>query len=191
MAPRNPHFKPMKPAQRLLGAGEGLLDRTLCVLGAVIFSQIPEFMQQYAQRLGGHLDEARRQLQQFQQAAMQSGLTLDRFITQTATNSDNAVAKLGGVMSRAVTRADTLESAQSALQNASLWSRPFVFLRHVDSSIAQATWSILKPAVPTTLEGLVYAGCGMLIFIAIYHLGIKYPIVRVRARRVQPALVRT
>jgi len=31
----------------------------------------------------------------------------------------------------------------------------------------------------------------MLIFIAIYHLGIKYPIVRVRARRIQPALVRT
>ena len=149
-------------------------------------------MQQYAQRLGGHLDEARRQLQQFQQAAEVSGLTLDRFIAQTSTNADSAVAKLSGVMTKAVTRVNTLESAQSALQDASLWSRPFVFLRHLDSSIAHATWSIFKPAVPTTAEGLVYALCGMLVLITIYHLGIKYPIVRVRARRAhpQPAWVR-
>ncbi len=176
----------MKATQSLLGAGEGLLDRVLCVFGAVVFSQAPEFMQQYAQRLGGHLDEARRQLRQFQETAQQSGLTLERFIAQTSTNSDTAVAKLGGVMSQSLTRVDTLESAQSALQNASLWSRPFVFLKHLDSSIAQATWSVFKPAVPTTAEGLVYAVCGMLTLIAIYHLGIKYPIVRVRARARSP-----
>jgi hypothetical protein len=183
---RRSTFSAMKPAEKLLGAGEGLLDRALCVFGAILFSQAPEFMQQYAQRLGGHLDEARRQLQQFRQAAEQSGLTLERFIAQTATNSDTAVAKLGGVMTRAVTRVDTLESAHAALQDASLWSRPFVFLRHIDSSIARATWSIFKPAVPTTAEGVVYALCGMLVLITIYHLGIKYPIVRIRARKAQP-----
>jgi hypothetical protein len=180
----------MKPAQTLLGAGEGLLDRVLCVLGAVVFSQVPEFMQQYLQRLGGHLDEARRQLLQFQQAAEQSGLTLQRLIAQTTTNSDSAVAKLSGVMTQAVTRVDTLESAQTALQNASIWSRPFVFLKHVDSSIARATWTIFKPAVPTTAEGLIYAACGMLCLIVVYHFGIKYPIVRARARHSQPALVK-
>jgi hypothetical protein len=93
-------------------------------------------------------------------------------------------------MSEAVTRVDTLQSAQTALQDASLWARPFVFLRHVDSSIAHATWVIFKPAVPTTVEGLVYALCGMLVFIGIYHLGVKAPIVRLRARRRRrPAIV--
>jgi DUF2937 family protein len=176
----------MRPARKLLGAGEGLLDRLLCVFGAVAFSQIPEFMQQYLQRLGGHVDEARRQLVQFQQAAEQSGLTLQGFISKTAVNSDSAIAKLGGVMSQAVTRVDSLETAQNALQNASLWSRPFVFLRHMDASIARATWAIFKPAVPTTMEGLVYALCGMLIFLAIYHLGIKFPINRIRERKIRP-----
>ena len=172
----------MKATRSLLGAGEGLLDRVLCVLGAVIFSQAPEFMQQYAQRLGGHVDEARRQLRQFQETAAQSGLTLERFITQTSANSDTAVAKLGSVMSRSLTRVDTLESAQSALQNSSIWSRPFVFLQHLDSSIAQSTWAAYQPAVPTTAEGLVYAACGMLTLIAIYHLGVKYPITRACSR---------
>jgi hypothetical protein len=163
----------------LLGAVEGLLDRALCVIGAVIFSQVPEFIQQYLQRLGGHLDEARRQLQQFQQAAAQSGLTLDRLIGQTSANVDPAVAKLGGVMTSTVARVDALQTAQAAIQHASLWNRPFVFLRYVDPSIAHATWTIFKPAVPTTVEGFVYALAGMLALIGTYHLGVKYPIRRV------------
>jgi hypothetical protein len=178
-----------------LGAGEGLLDRALCVIGAVVFSQIPEFMQQYLQRLGGHLDEARRQLLHFQQVAAQSGLSLDGLIGHTTANADPAVAKLSEVMTEAVARVDTLANAQTAIQGASLWSRPFVFLRQADPAIARGTWTIFKPAVPTTAEGLVYAVLGMLVLIAIYHLGIKYPIARARARRAagraapQPAAV--
>jgi hypothetical protein len=174
----------VKPGQTLLGAGEGLLDRALCVIGAVVFSQIPEFMQQYLQRLGGHLDEARRQLLHFQQAAAQSGLSLDRLIDHTTASTDPAVAKLSVVMNDAISRVDTLAAAQAAMQNASFWSRPFVFVRHVDLAISHATWAIFKPAVPTTVEGLIYALFGMLVLMAIYHLGIKYPIACARARRV-------
>lgn len=173
----------MNPGRALLGAVDGLLDRALCVIGAVAFSQVPEFIQQYLQRLGGHLDEARRQLRQFQQAAMQASLTLDRLIAQTSANADPAVARLGDVMTRAITRVDTLETAQSAIQNASLWSRPFALLHHVDPTVARATWTIFQPAVPTTVEGLVYALFGMLTLLAVYHLGIKFPIARARARR--------
>ncbi len=169
----------MKPGRALLGLSDGLIDRLLCVLGVLVFSQGPEFIQQYLQRLGGHLDEARRQLAQFRDVATQSGLTLDRLIEQTSTNADTAVAKLGGVMSASVERVAELESAQAALHNASLWSKPFVFLRHVDPSIAQATWDIYRPAVPTTPEGLIYALLGMFVFLALYHGLIRYPISRV------------
>lgn len=173
----------MKLGRALLGVGDSIMDRVLCVIGALAFSQAPEFMQQYLQRLGGHLDEARRQLEQFRNVASQSGLTLDRLIAQTAANHDTAVAKLGGVMSGAVTRVETLETAQHAIQHASLWTRPFVFLRHVDASIAQATWDIYKPAMPTTLEGLIYAALGLFLLLGLYQ-GIKYPIAQAaRLRR--------
>lgn len=164
--------------------GDGLLDRILCVIGTIVFSQAPEFMQQYLQRLGGHLDEARRHLAQFQRVAEQSGLSLDRLITQTSSNADPAVAKLGGVMQTAVARVDELAAAQAAIQHASLWERPFVFFRHVDTSIAQATWEIYQPAVPTTVEGLVYALIGMFVLLGLYHLALRYPAVRIsRARQ--------
>lgn len=173
----------MNLGRTLLGAGDGLLDRALCVVGAVLFSQVPEFMQQYLQRLGGHLDEARRQLQQFQDTAAQSGLTLERFIAQTAANAEPAVAKLGGVMTGTVVRVEELTAAQAALQNATLWSRPFVFLARLDLPIARATWGIFKPAVPTTLEGMIYALAGMLVLLAVYNLGIKHACRRMFSRR--------
>jgi Protein of unknown function (DUF2937). len=180
----------MKIGRAFLGTGEKLLDRALCVAGAVIFSQAPEFMQQYLQRLGGHLDEARRQLEQFRRVAAQSGLSLEQFIAKTNANADAAVAKLGGVMSEASVRVEQLETAQSAIMHASPLTRPFAFIRHVDTEIANATWSIFKPAVPTTLEGLLYALIGMAVFLGIYHGLIKTPCAglwaRYRARKVAP-----
>jgi hypothetical protein len=173
----------MKIGHAVLGTGEKLLDRALCVAGAVIFSQGPEFMQQYLQRLGGHLDEARRQLDQFKKVAAQSGLSLDQFIAQTNANADVAVAKLGGVMSEASVRVDHLETAKLAIQNASPLARPFAFLQHVDSEIASATWAIYKPAVPTTIEGLLYALLGMAVLLGLYYGLIKAPCARVIARR--------
>jgi hypothetical protein len=179
----------MKFARAALGLGEGLLDRALCVVGAVLFSQFPEFIQQYLQRLGGHLDEARRQLDQFRHAAALSGLTLDQLIRQTNANADAAVARLGGVMTDAVNRVHELESAQAALQDATIWERPFVFLHHVDPAIARNTWAIFKPAVPTTPEGLAYAFIGVFVLLGLYHLGVKLPIRHaVRLRRARTAL---
>ena len=177
------HLPGMKPARALLGAGGGLLDRALCVAGAVAFSQFPEFIQQYLQRLGGHLDEARRHLAEFQQTAAQSGLSLDALIHQTSTNADPAVARLGGVMAETAARVDHLAAAQAALQDATVWTRPFVFLRHLDSSIAGGTWTAFRPAVPTTVEGLIYALAGMVVLLGLYHLGLRMPVSRALARR--------
>ena len=164
----------MKSGRGFLGAFDSLIDRILCVLGAVLFSQGPEFMQQYLQRLGGHLEEARHQLAVFQQTAAQAGLSLDQFITKTAANSDAAVAKLGGVMSGAAERVATLQSAHESLLHASLWERPFIFLGHLDLGIARATGAVYQPAVPTTAEGIVYALAGMLVFLALYHYGLRF-----------------
>lgn len=177
------------PLRPIFRAGESLLDRALCVIGAVGFSQLPEFIQQYLQRLGGRLDEARRQLAQFEAVAAQSKLTLAEFIERTGQNTDASVARLAGVMHDAVIRVDSLAAADTAIRNASLLEKPFVFFAHLDPSIVHATWDIYRPAVPTTAEGLVYAGLGVVTMLALYHGGVKYPLVvvaRTRAARRQP-----
>lgn len=176
----------MASDSRLLHVFDGLTDRILCVIGAVLLSQGPEFMQQYLQRLGGHLEEARRQLALFQKTASQAGLTLEQFIQRTADIAEPSVAKLAGVMSESVNRVATLQAAYDALLHASAWERPFLFLRHMDVGIAKATAIVYQPAVPTTAEGMAYALAGMLLMLAFYHWGLKWAWGRVNWRR-EPA----
>lgn len=168
---------------KILAAAETLLDRVLCLVGAVLFAQAPEFMQQYLQRLGGRLDEARRQLEQLTDVATNSGLTLDQLIADTASSPDPAVVRLGGVVRATAARVDSLAAADAAIRHASLFTRPFVFMRHLDPAIARATAAIFRPAVPTTVEGVIYALIGMAILLMAYHFGVKYPVRRAwRAR---------
>jgi hypothetical protein len=163
---------PLRPLGR---AGERLLDRALCLLGAVGLSQAPEFFQQYLQRLGGHLDEARIALARYEAVARESGLTLTRLIETTRAQPAGPVARLADAIAEAQARVLDLESAEAALRAASLWERPFVFLRHVDAEIAARAWTVFKPAVPVTTEGLVYAGAGMVLALISYQLLVVLP----------------
>jgi hypothetical protein len=172
----------MKSGRGFLDVFDNLIDRLLCVVGAGLFSQGPEFMQQYLQRLGGHLDEARRQLAVFQQTAAQAGVSLEKFITQIGSSADPAMAKLGAVMSGTAERVASLQLAHDTLLSAPLWERPVVFLHHLDLDIARATGAVYKPAVPTTTEGLIYALAGLLVFLALYHIGFKYALARFSRR---------
>jgi len=167
----------MRWLKPLFSAGETLIDRILCVVGAVVFSQAPEFMQQYLQRLGGHLAEARRQLAQFEEIARQAGRTVQELAAQYADNADPTVIGMGRLMSETETRVGVLSASEVALRDAPVWERPFVFLRQFDWEIAHGTAGVYKPAVPTTLEGALYALIGVFVILAIYH-GMLAPMVR-------------
>jgi hypothetical protein len=177
----------MGSGRRFLSAFDSLVDRVLCVAGAVLFAQGPEFMQQYLQRLGGHLAEAHRQLAAFHATANHSGITFDRLVSQTAASPDQAVARLAVVMTDAAQRVADLQLAHDALLHAAAWERPFVFLRHADWAIVRGTAAIFKPAVPTTVEGLLYAAAGMIVLLAVYHIGLKRLPRAVLPRRTPPA----
>jgi len=162
-------------------AVEGFLDRLVCVLGAVLFAQAPEFFQQYLQRLGGHLDEARRQLAGFAAAARAADKPLAQFVADTLANPDAGLAKLGATMRDTGERVDALTAAHAALVDASVWSRPFAFLAHLDTGIARATTAVFKPAVPTTFEGAVYAAVGIALAFGVWHFCIRLPARRLLA----------
>ena len=183
---QSPWIRPLRPLGRV---GESLLDRVLCVLGAVGLSQAPEFFQQYLQRLGGHLDEARRLLSNYETLARQSGITVRELIEVNRAQADQRIVKQGDILADLVTRVESLAAAETALREASVWDRPFVFLAHVDSSIAARTWEVFKPAVPVTAEGFVYAAVGMVLALALYQFAVAWParVLIARCKKSQPA----
>lgn len=178
-----------RTAATAFSAIEGFLDRLVCVLGAVCAAQAPEFFQQYLQRLGGALGFARDQLAAFEAAAKAAGKPWAQFVADTTANADPGLAKLGTTMADTAERVHELTTAQTALLDASVWNRPWAFLRHLEVGIAHDTAAVFKPAVPTTAEGVVYAAVGIAIAFGLWHLLIRLPLRRALSPR--PPLVAT
>ncbi len=172
---------------------DSILDRAFSVLGAAVFSQIPEFIQQYIQRLGGHVDEAQRQVDHIIQAARLSGKTVEGYIGKFIASQDPDFRRQGEMLQDTIERALELQDALEAVENASVLTKPFVFLAKMQYPIFRATLENFEPAVPLTLENLVYALAGLFFAMSVYRLSLNSPVwlvkkvkARSRTRRQRP-----
>jgi hypothetical protein len=157
---------------------EKLIDRLLCAFGALLFSQAPEFMQQYLQRLGGRLDEAHRHFEDVRSVALQAGITVDLH-AQTLDSGSQGLANLLRLSSE---RVEYLKIAELSLRNASVITRPFVFFRYLDLDTARGVLNVYKPAIPTTFEGLTYALVGMIFMLILYYFTVRPALVNFYTR---------
>ena len=162
---------------------DGILDRIFSVIGVVAFSQIPEFIQQYIQRLGGHVDEAQYQVGLIEKAAQSSGHTLKTYIEIFITHTDPGIVEQGQLIQSAIERARELTEILQAIRDASVFTRPFVFLAKIKYPIAKATLEDFQPAVPITLESLIYALIGLFFALAFYQFVLKLPIRLIKKKR--------
>lgn len=156
----------------------GLLDRCFAVIGAMVFAQAPLFMQEYTQQLASRADELSLQVTAMRQAARLSGKSLEQLIQKFLENNDLDVVRQGEVMYSLVGRWHQLNDTLTAMQQSSLWSRPFVFLYHLNTDIFSSTLNHFKLGLPLNIEGGIYALLGMvfgyLIFISLKKI-LQYP----------------
>ncbi|MGH1414322.1 MAG: DUF2937 family protein [Pelagimonas sp.] len=129
--------------------------------GAVGFSQFPEFSQQYAQRLGGAVDEMSAIVQKYETDAAQAGLSLDAYIQSLSQEGPLSQTQATN-MSTHVQRHSYLVSAQEALNGAGPFMRARLAGYMGDQDVAKQAFDDFKPALPATFEGAVFAGTGFL-----------------------------
>ncbi len=140
-----------------------ILNGLAAIVGAGGLAQFPAFFQQYLQRLGGMLDQARLDVARLLKDAQSQGQTLEAYLNELRATGSNAAA---GTADRELARVDTvndLESAYNALTLSGPLERPLAFVRNFDPMVAEETMKAFEPAVPATAEALIYAGFGMLI----------------------------
>jgi hypothetical protein len=141
----------------------GLLDRATALLGALILAQFPQFYGQYLQRLGGHIDELRRTVEVYEQAAAALGVSLEQYIEEHLAAESEVITSSGEIILNLVGRLWQLESSFQALIQAAPLTRWLIFIRHADWAVARQCLYRFTPGVPTTFEGLIYAGAGLLL----------------------------
>jgi hypothetical protein len=134
--------------------------------GGMGLSQAPAYTQAYLQRLGGHLDEARRTL-----GLVESG---EWFRHLTGVDRQSVEIELRA-------RVVELEQSYQAITEATPVMQPLVMMRYADGDIAARAWEHFTPAIPIDPPSLIYTGIGVVLALLIYEL-IKSPAALVKRK---------
>ncbi|MDR3494312.1 MAG: DUF2937 family protein [Ancalomicrobiaceae bacterium] len=131
-----------------------LITLIVALLMGCLFSQAPEFQQQYRQRLGGALDEVTREVERFAADARSSGLSVDAAIARLKANADEIARRRGQAAEDTIARQERLQRQQEIFADATIVGRLTALVVDLDPTLAAGTWATFRPAVPTTLDGL-------------------------------------
>lgn len=144
-------------------------------------TQLPEFVAQYRQRLGGAIDELSSIVEGFDRRNAQAGLSEAAGIARLRASPDPLVRQEGDEKADTVVRLANLRAAQAEFRDAAPVARLATFLRHYDPRVAAGTWHDFEPAVPTSGEAFVLGVAGFLVGGGTVH-ALAYPLRRRRTR---------
>jgi hypothetical protein len=144
---------------------------------AIATTQLPEYMQQYRQRLGGAIDELAAVVAQFDNEAKAEGLSETDGIARLEANSDRLAKARGVDMANNVARLAKLQRSAAALDNPNRFVRWQTFATTFDTRVAARAYEAFQPAVPTTADGFVAGLIGFVIgggLVHVFALPIRY-----------------
>ncbi|WP_170294975.1 DUF2937 family protein [Roseospira navarrensis] len=144
------------PGGWMLRKLDSLAGAVVAAAGGVAASQWREFLQQYLQRLGGHVDEARLNRDHLTSLYEVAGAAEKPVVADMLADGEARVA--------------ALMEALRQLTDAGAVMQPVVFVRTLDPMIAQATLERFQPAVPLDTASLLWAGAGMVLALMLYEL---------------------
>ncbi|MBL8587051.1 MAG: DUF2937 family protein [Methylobacteriaceae bacterium] len=134
----------------------------LSLLIGALASQLPEYAQQYRQRLGGAIDELQRIVAQFDRDAASEALDREAALKRLQDNADALARNRAVDMRETIARESRLSRQQAAMREAGSFGRLAVFARDFDAGIARRAWGDFEPALPATVEGFVIGVAGFL-----------------------------
>ena len=136
----------------------GLLDRVFFAAGVLLFMQVPHFIDQYSQRLGGFYQAQLEHLHQYQDIAnKQHQGDLEKLIQEFESSQRTSVREAGANIRNLHDASETLKKEVKVLEGNNLFSKILHFITGAHYNIASETLRIYKPGIPLSVEGLL---CG-------------------------------
>ncbi len=148
----------MKFFSRPLGIFKNLADKIIFAVAVIIGLQIPNFIGQYKQRLGGHFDEATQNLKSYESIAEETiGTTdLDALATHYQQGSSD-IQIIGEKLTDDIARTNHLGKLVENLETAGIFGRLKHLFVDLERPIARATLNDYQLGLPITPESLIYA----------------------------------
>lgn len=148
-----------------------LFDRCLFAFVFIFALQLPEFIQQYSQRLAGHLNEASLQLDKFKIVADNHfngnlALMIERFLV----NNEASVKETASVIINLTERINLLESQLVNIKSGNIVQRIFYFFTELDTTLIKNTYDSYQISIPLSINALVIGFIFALTFMFILYI---------------------
>lgn len=152
--------------------------------GLLAASQIPGYVQEYEQRLGGARDEVARLLSEFTAIAQRSGKDLASYTTLLIENEDASISATGREIMGLSAREERLGAHAEELAAGSRLMKPMILIGNGDREIMGATWKAYNYTLTLDPEfGAIGLGVGWFIYIILSAIiGAMMPRRRYRVR---------
>jgi len=132
-----------------------LLDKIMFTIGVIVFMQLPHFVNQYAQRLGGYYESREQQLTEFQGVANNNyNGNLDVLINTFLQSTDPAIVETGEKIKQTRLDVGELSEENEALKGEDTLSKILFLTTHFRFDIGKGTLNNFKPGIPLNLWAL-------------------------------------
>ena len=140
------------------------------MLSGVVTAQMPEYWQQYRQRLEGAIDELSRIVTQFDAENAAYKLTRREGIAHLEASPDPLVKARGVQMQHIVWRLQKLQRIDAAFDDKNLPAKWWTLATTFDPAIAARAYEAYQPAIPTTVDGFMAGLVGFFVGGGLVHL---------------------
>ena len=147
-----------------MGISSKTVTLATMIAGGAMFSQSPEFAQQYKQRIGGAIEELTSVVENFDADAKASEMSRTEALTVMSHSKDKLIQDRATSMRKAINRFTYLTKQKEQLDKAGPLEGPLYVLQYPDQKLFKDAWADYEPAVPVTTAGAAYGGFGALIF---------------------------
>jgi hypothetical protein len=129
---------------------------------AILIGQAPEFAQQYAQRIGGAIEELQRIVDHFDDDSRRSGYDRQGALALMGRNSEQLVRDQGTRMSETIDRLARLREQQIAMNQRGAFTRVTALATSADREIAARTWRDFEFALPLSMDAILFTLLGFI-----------------------------
>ncbi len=130
------------------------------MMGAISFSQGPEFIQQYRQRVGGALDEINRLMAEFDRDIAIHGLTREQALSTFQTSAIPFLIQRGASMRATFDRQNLLIDHKRQLDRPDLIHNALEIIYIHDKNMLLNTVKDYRVAIPLSAQGIVISAAG-------------------------------
>lgn len=154
----------------------GFVDRILFTLGVLVFLQVPNFIDQYTQRLGGYYTSEKTHLEKYQLIAEENyNGDLNRLVEDFKSSSKAAVVQTGREIEKTRLRVFEIRKGLDILEGSEFLPKLIYLAGNMDYGLASGTMSVFRPGIPFTVESVACGIFGGLLFSLIYNGIVRIP----------------